>query len=288
MPVVNKNSFTTIALKNWQDFKDLVQEFGENWAYRGQAHSGWVLSNAIERTRFVNFYQGIEAEFLAEFQRGARNYLSKDETPAHLIEWLALMQHHGAPTRLLDLTKSPFIAAYFAFEHCLEKKDHSVAIWGINTVYLRDRAVEVLSAEFGEMLLQNKNLINEDLFERIFYENNKALVFPVEPFRMNRRYSLQQSIFVSTGTSAQPFMEQLLFLGPDTGRAVVKIEVPACERKEVMRDLQQMNLHRASLFPDLDGYALSLKLRYDNMKTPEERKKDTLQKSNDRDYRFIP
>ena len=285
---MSTDTFTTVALKNWQEFKEFIEDFGENWAFRGQAHAGWVLSNAIERTRFIKFYQGVEAEFLAEFQRGARNYLSKDETPAHLIEWLALMQHHGAPTRLLDLTKSPFIAAYFAFEHCQEKEGHCVGIWGVNIHHLREKAIEILSPEFGEALRQNKNLINEQLFEKIFYENNKALVFPVEPFRMNRRYSLQQSIFVSTGTSAQPFMEQLRFLGADISKSVVRIELPGCDRREAMRDLQQMNLHRASLFPDLDGYALSLKLRYDNMKTPEEREKDAIAKSNDQDYQFIP
>ena len=285
---MDAHTFSTVTLSGWQDFKDFIKDLGENWAFRGQAHAGWVLNNAIERTGFIQFYPGIEAEFLAEFQRGARNYLSKDETPAHLIEWLALMQHHGAPTRLLDLTKSPFIAAYFAFEHCREKEGHSVGIWGINIRHLRDKAIEILSAEFGQALQQNRNLINEELFEKIFQQNNKALVFPVEPFRMNRRYSLQQSIFVSTGNSRQPFMEQLLFLGNDISKAVVKIEVPACERKQAMRDLQQMNLHRASLFPDLDGYALSLKLRYENMKTPEERKNEAIQKSNDGDYHFIP
>ena len=285
---MERHIFSTISLQGWQEFKDFIQSFGENWAFRGQVHSGWMLSNAIERTGFIQFYRGIEAEFLAEFQRGARNYLSKDETPAHLIEWLALMQHHGAPTRLLDLTKSPFIAAYFAFEHCPVNDDHAVGIWGININYLKNRSIEILSQEFGEALQQNKNLINEQLFEKLFYENNKALVFPVEPFRMNRRYSLQQSIFVSTGTSEQPFMEQLLFLGEDISKAVVKIEVPGCYKKQAMRDLQQMNLHRASLFPDLDGYALSLRLRYDNMKTPEEKKEDTMKKSNDQDYRFIP
>lgn len=285
---MDANTFSTVALQCWEEYKDFIKELGENWAFRGQAHAGWVLNNAIERTGFITFYEGIEAEFLAEFQRGARNYLSKDETPVHLIEWLALMQHHGAPTRLLDLTRSPFIAAYFAFEHCREEEGHSVGIWGINIKHLRDKAIDLLSAEFGQALQQNRNLINEELFEKIFRENNKALVFPVEPFRMNRRYSLQQSIFVSTGNSRQPLMEQLLFLGSDSSKAVVKIEVPACERKRAMRDLQQMNLHRASLFPDLDGYALSLKLRYENMKTPEERKNEAVQKSKDGGYHFIP
>ena len=149
---------------------------------------------------------------MAEFQRGARNYLTKDETPEHLIEWIALMQHHGAPTRLLDLTKSSFIAAYFAFEFCVVKKDSYVAVWCFNIEHLKRRALEVLTQEFGSALKENQNKINERLFEILFYQNNKSLVFPVEPFRMNRRYSLQQSIFISTGTSISPLMDQLHFL----------------------------------------------------------------------------
>jgi hypothetical protein len=83
-------------------------------------------------------------------------------------------------------------------------------------------------------------------------------------------------------------MDQLQFLGSDMSKAVVKIEMPGCYKKEVLRELWQMNLHRASLFPDLDGYALSLKLRYDSMKAPEELKQEATQKLNDTNYRFIP
>jgi hypothetical protein len=280
--------FSTISLKSWQEFKEYINIFNENWAFRGQGHSDWILNNAIERTYFINFHPGIEAEFVAEFQRGARNYLSRDETPQHLIEWLALMQHHGAPTRLLDLSKSPFIAAYFAFEFSPVNPDHSIGIWGINHNYLKERAIEFLSEEFGEALEENKNLINEQLFEKLFYENNKNLVFPVEPFSMNRRYSIQQSIFLSTGTTRDTFMNQLQFLGEDLEKTVVKMVIPGCHRREVMRDLQQMNLHRASLFPDLDGYALSLRLRYDNMRSPQEKKQEEELKSKDQEYPFIP
>lgn len=285
---MDTQQYTTVNLKNWQEFKDFVKNFSENWAFRGQLNGNWILNNAIERTEFIQFHQGIEAEFVAEFQRGARNYLTKDETPSHLIEWLALMQHHGAPTRLLDLTKSPFIAAYFAFENCPESEDHSVGIWCFNVEHLKNRALDILSKEFGEALQQSRNLINEKLFEKIFYENNQNLVFPVEPFRMNRRYSLQQSIFVSTGTTQQPFMQQLLFLGDEISKAVVKVEVPGSSKKEALRELLQMNLHRASLFPDLDGYALSLRLRYDSMKTPEEKKEEARRKSSDEEYCFLP
>ena len=282
------HNYSTVHLNHWRDYKIFVERFSENWGFRGQAYAGWVLNNAIERTLFIHYHKGIEAEFVSEFQRGARNYLSKDETPGHLIEWLALMQHHGAPTRLLDLTKSPYIAAYFAFEFCQEKEDQNVAVWGFNINYLKDKSLEILSEEFGDTLKENKNLINEDLFEKIFFQNNKKLVFPVEPFRMNRRYSLQQSVFISTGISNVALMDQLHFLGKDMEQTVVKIEIPALCKKEALRELQQMNLHRASLFPDLDGYALSLKLRYDSMKTPEQSIEEKLRKLEDEGYQFLP
>ncbi|HUQ96918.1 MAG TPA: FRG domain-containing protein, partial [Chitinophagaceae bacterium] len=110
--------FTTLNFLKWEDYKHFTEELSDNWAFRGQLHTHWELRNAIERTDFIKRHNGIEADFVQEFKRGARNYLAKDETPGHLIEWLALMQHHGAPTRLLDFSKSPFVAAFFAFEQC--------------------------------------------------------------------------------------------------------------------------------------------------------------------------
>jgi hypothetical protein len=285
---MNPYSYTTVRLDSFEDFSRYVEQFSEKWAFRGQANAAWVLNNAIERTDFILQGNSVEAKFVAEFQRGARNYLSRDQIPEHLIEWLALMQHHGAPTRLLDLTKSPFIASYFAFEFTPVREDHYVAVWCLHVEHLRESALEILSREFGDALKETQNLINEKLFEVLFYQNNKRLVFPVEPFRMNRRYSLQQSIFLSTGTSEAPFMEQLQFLQDTMHQAIIKLEIPSCHKKQALRELLKMNLHRASLFPDLDGYALAMKLRYNSMKTPEEREQDQEKKRSDRNYPFLP
>ncbi len=280
--------YTTVVLRQWSEFKKFTEDLSENWAFRGQRNAGWELMNAIERTDFIKLYNGIEADFLSEFQRGARNYLTKDQLPEHLIEWLALMQHHGAPTRLLDFSKSPFIAAFFAFEVCGGQEDRHIAVWAINVNFLKLRSTEILSAHFSKELEAANHLVNEALFEKIFLANQFRLIFPVEPFRMNRRYSLQQSIFVSTGNSYEPFMQQLQFLGDEIGKAVIKIELPASLQKEVLRDLQRMNLNRASLFPDLDGYAAALRLRYNSMKSPEESMMHQLQKLEDSNFKFIP
>lgn len=286
--LMEQKIYSSLRFSTWNEYKQFIDQLSENWAFRGQGNAGWNLRNAIERTDFIKLHKGIEAEFVAEFQRGARNYLSRDELPEHLIEWLALMQHHGAPTRLLDFTKSPFIAAYFAFERCISEPNQFIAIWAINYRFLKEHALEVLSSEFSDDIKLNQNLINERLFEKIFFQNNRSLVFPVEPFRMNRRYSLQQSIFVSTGTSEEPFMQQLSFGGPETEKAVIKIELPSNLQKQVLRDLQRMNLNRASLFPDLDGYASSLRLRYDSIKSPEELLHHQIRLLEDDNFKFIP
>jgi len=280
--------FTTLPFTHWNDFKDFTQELSENWAFRGQLNTQWELRTAIERTDFITLHKGVEANFVQEFMRGARNYLRRDETPNHLIEWLALMQHHGAPTRLLDFSKSPFVASFFAFEHCEYAIENHLAIWAINVNYFKMKAVELLAAHFKKELEESNNRINETLFEKIFLDNKHALVFPVEPFRMNQRYSLQQSIFVSTGTGHLPFMAQLEFLGDGIAKAVIKMELPVGLQKEVLRDLQRMNLNRASLFPDLDGYAAALRLRYNSMRSPEEALAAQLQKLDDNGFQFIP
>jgi hypothetical protein len=283
-----EKAYSVVQLNTWNDYKSFVDELSENWVFRGQALADWGLQNAIERTDFIRLHKDIEANFLAEFQRGARNYLNRDQIPEHLIEWLALMQHHGAPTRLLDFTKSPFIAAYFAYEISDGKPGRFVSVWAINIHFLKMKAIEKLSEHYAEHLKNSPTIINEELFEKIFFDNSCSIVFPVEPFRMNRRYSLQQSHFVSTGNAAEPFMHQLEFLGEDMKQAVIKIEMPANNKSHALRYLQKMNLNRASLFPDLDGYAESLRLRYNSMRTTEEALADQMKKLEDENYPFFP
>jgi len=285
---MQEQPFSIIRLEDWKEFSPFIQQFSSNWAFRGQADSCWLLSNAIERTGFIKHHVQVEKNFVEEFQRGASNYLTKDNMPEKLIEWLALMQHHGAPTRLLDLSKSPFISAYFAYEYAVPVEDLFVSVWGINVNYLKRRSLEVMVKEVGEELAGDHHLINEPLFETIIERNDIPLVFPVEPFRMNRRYSLQQSIFLCTGIAEQPFMDQLLFLGEEVKQAVIRIDIPAICKAQALRDLQQMNLNRASLFPDLDGYAASLRLRYESMQTPEEGARLQLQLLGDRHFPYIP
>ena len=78
----------------------------------------WDLLTSLDR-----FYKlrkddirKIENNFLREFQRRYHNYSPKILEKSNRIEWWALMQHYGTPTRLLDCTYSFYVAVLFALE----------------------------------------------------------------------------------------------------------------------------------------------------------------------------
>ncbi len=108
--------------------------------YRGQANSCWHLQPSLDRnvpeTDCFKDRVPKEKEYIEYFCSQARRFLGQFEqlylnTPDDRVLRMTLMQHYGAPTRLLDWTNSGAIAAYFA---CIEKDHLDGTIWWINAV----------------------------------------------------------------------------------------------------------------------------------------------------------
>ena len=125
-----------IDLKSWSDFKSKVDSFKLEWIYRGQAKASWGLSSSLERSSVAEIDHDIEIILIAEYQKAIRSFPDYSGTPGTILEWLSLLQHHGTPTRLIDFTCSPYIAAYFAFQEERSEKSELVAIWvGVGDVH---------------------------------------------------------------------------------------------------------------------------------------------------------
>jgi FRG domain len=113
---------TSVNPINIQDWFDLEQKlntyFGKtytaSWAFRGVGKQEWGLQSSLERMELTIPLAEAEQYLLNTFQRRVHHYICDPPTKDDYLEWLALLQHHGAPTRLLDWTKSPYVALFFA------------------------------------------------------------------------------------------------------------------------------------------------------------------------------
>lgn len=160
------------------------------WAFRGLSDADYVLRASIEG---VAIRPGVAEDYVErEFRRRAHHYLTDLPDDLDDLEWLALMQHHGAPTRLVDWTKSAFVAAFFAAESANSAKPF--AIWAIDQKSVNAEAVAMLGLPESD-----NNLSSRGNFGRIYRDAQPdmlLLVAPVQPYRMNERLTIQQGLFL--------------------------------------------------------------------------------------------
>ena len=129
-----------------------------------------------------------EARIIRIFKRKAHLYLDHVPRDDDDLQWLALMQHHGAPTRLLDFTWSPYIAAFFA----LEMATRDAAVYAVDT--------GILAASPHATV----NLRQRGVFQREVLARSTTSVFQSEPGVMNRRLTAQLGTFLVPGVIDDP------------------------------------------------------------------------------------
>lgn len=253
---------------SWSEFKYFVEKPDLEWIFRGQSNSIWDLSTTIERSGTTENYSQYEIEILADFKQGAKFYLEKEMLPETNLEWFSLLQHFGAPSRLLDFTKSPYIAAFFAFEQD-PKESEAVAVWVVDVALLQGKSETYLSTRDIDIDLIGF-AYEDSTFDKIFEESMKGdldCVVPMEPRNINQRYYFQQSIFLCQCNPYNKLIHQFDFMDELKENTVMKMTIPISDRKTAIRDLAKMNISRATLFPSLEGYAKSLYSRYQNLLT---------------------
>jgi len=277
--------FGCYDVKNVEDLIALIRLLSDRhrFVYRGHADSEWALQTTLERDipdgyKRVIGLQGCEQAMLAQFKRRAHHHVRQADVPESTddLEWLALIQHYGGHTRLLDFTDSIFVAAHFAVG--TRNHSNSAAIWAINHHYMSQNWGQKLQEHRQQFAdLQPENLTIGELVSATI---RRQIAFPaaieVAPFRQNRRLLRQQGLFIVPVDINRPFVDNLLAMfrpsielhecdprplsdltAPDE-HAILKLRIQRGRYPLFRKDLRQMNISTESLFPDLEGEAKAL------------------------------
>ncbi len=242
-------------VSSWQEFLALVEsETLRGWAFRGQGDASWNLESSLTRRlkQYVPSARWSEQEGRAirVFKRKAHYFLNDTSALDDDFRCLALMQHHGAPTRLLDFTKSPYVASYFALHSC----SGPAAVYAVNTPALWHGATPPGSPQLTREAIDPRN---PDYLKKYYLSNNYSVVWPGEPWSMDRRIVAQAGTFMLPG-KIDVSVEELLNSYQYDKPLLAKIVIPESIRAEAMAALYRMNISHATLFPDLDGLARSI------------------------------
>lgn len=268
---LDKDGIPCQELRDWEHAKQELNDLPRTWVFRGQSRSDYDLQTSLERcikgdAGAMRSMGDWEDDLIVEFRRAAHHYLKPGEIPDvdDRLEWLALMQHYGAPTRLLDWTRSPYVASFFAFEGA----DGPSAVWAFDTQWCHRAArgvaeIRHAAAATDDSFAWPDGRITWTMAQcnDLLFGSGSMMIISLEPFRMNERLSIQRGLFLIPCSLDQPFMDLLkTFARDELSQCVRKFILPSDARRLALPDLNRMNINRASLFPGLDGYAGSLRL----------------------------
>lgn len=286
--------YIELNIKEWNDLFLFDQLFLSKFVFRGQGNASWPLetslrrmvkdyhSEVIEPRTPIKYEKAMINEFKWKYPsyQGNPNMMPKEDES---IEWLSVMQHYGAKTRLMDFTNSLFVALYMAL-YGANNADPSV--WAFNKYMIKEPFAETFKTD-------GKQVSEEELCNNMYksaqeWLNKKEIrdhdldfkkLYMITPRICNDRISRQQGLFILPSTISHPFEDILKVYcdidnilttdvndfammtkipNYDNECGIIKIVIPNKLRYDFTRSLRQMNISTETMYPGLDGLAQSV------------------------------
>ncbi len=227
---------TIITLSKPEDIHKIFREYQPHpplgWWYRGQSDAEWTLLPKAGRPDF--YLPGVR--HLGRFQSWTNNAVAYlPDLPKNDWERLAVAQHFGLVTCLLDWTLNPLVALYFS---CFELSSTDGAVY----CYDPDKFIKIEHMSLKEAELDGVGFIPRAISTRIL---NQKAVFSVH-LPPNRQIKIQESDLFEGMTN------------------LTKVIIPSALKAELLEMLNNYGINRVTLFPDLDG--LSTHVNWGTMK----------------------
>ncbi|NHC13865.1 FRG domain-containing protein [Motilibacter deserti] len=246
-----------VEVNSWVDLIDALYDipqtslgrYRSSLLYRGVCDSSWSLETSLYR--LGPHHASVEEPLLRSFRKYAEpGSLGADS----LWMMLSMAQHHGVPTRLLDWTLAPRVAAHFATSN-EQRYDRDGAIWCVDVVRARDllpkRLRDILDREdafyFSVEMLSGIGSLQE--LDAYAADGEFALFF--EPPSLDARI-VNQAAAMSVMPGASLSIAGFLEAHPDLWSRII---IPAKLKWEIRDKLDQDNVTERLLFPGLDGLA---------------------------------
>ena len=238
-------------------WNEAIRRFRSNFVYRGMGDASADLRTGL--MKLGGNIREVEFHILRNFKKYARQDAVHGDSQWN---WLALAQHHGVPTRLLDWSYSPYVALHFATVG-LGEYDRDGIIWCVDYVAVH----KLLPRSLREVLSEERsNAFTVEMLDHaagslVALEKLSKEDFAVflEPPSLDQRIVNQFSIFAMMSSPLARFDEWLL---KEHGDLLRRIIIPAELKWEVRDKLDQANITERVLLPGLDGLARWLQRHY--------------------------
>jgi hypothetical protein len=251
------------TVDSWQSLDEIVGD--PDWGlhpgharptlvYRGLART--TYQNVSGLARLEGDYATVERHLLRNF----RKYAHQQSPGPTEWDWLALGQHHGLPTRLLDWTFSPMVALHFA---TATWREDDAVLWIVDCESVHRLLPDALRASLeqeGSLVFTSQLLgkhANDPAELDALVEDEPFALF-LEPPSLDDRI-VNQAAVLSVIADPQLQMDEWLAEHPDTFRA---LRIPAELKREARRRLDQAYITERLVTPGLDGLTCWLKRYY--------------------------
>ncbi|MES2761341.1 MAG: FRG domain-containing protein [Bacteroidota bacterium] len=214
----------TEVINDFNDFNKIIRNHWDgHYLYRGEDSDKYQLRSLYGRDKIksIKNTESVERSYFEEFKRTAVPYL--EYRLENDWDWMAVAQHHGLHTRLLDWTMNPLVALYFAVkDHFLTRDSDSV------------------------LYIFNRNDLEISNFSSTPFSITSDHIFM--PTHLSRRISAQDGLFTIH------FDPETIFEPKSLERIIIKKEA----KFDLLLTLSIYNINEFSLFPGLNGLAHNL------------------------------